>query len=159
MPWFYAMSKPSQEQVAAANLSRQGYDYYLPLIKQQKIGKGWVVEPLFRRYLFIFSPGQWYCLKNTKGVSHLLLGEGGPKVVQPEIITALRAREGPDGLVSLIQPPKFVPGQKVKVEDGPFAGHFALFEGMSAHERCHILLNWLGGQVKVMVDEGLLAAA
>jgi len=159
MPWFCAMSKPCQEQLAAANLKRQCYDYYLPLIKQAKPGKGWVIEPLFRRYLFIFSTGQWYSLRSTKGISHLLTGEDGPQVVSPDIIKLLKAREGPDGMVCLTPPPKFLPGQTVKVEEGPFAGHFALFEGTTAHDRCNILLKWLGGSVKVSVDEGLLAAA
>ena len=153
------MSKPSQEQLCAVNLKRQGYEYYLPFIKQLKPGKGWVIEPLFRRYLFIFTDGRWYSLRSTRGLSHVLTGEDGPKVVAPEIISALQSREGADGLVSLVIPPKFFTGQKVKVENGPFAGHFALYDGMSAHDRANVLLDWLGGKVKVSVDEGILAAA
>jgi len=159
MPWFCAMSKPNHEQLAAANLKRQCYEYYLPLIKQAKPGKGWVIEPLFRRYLFIFSDGRWYSIKNTKGISHFLTGEDGPKTVNPEIIAAIKAREGPDGMVCLVPPPKFLPGQTVKVEEGPFAGHFALFEGMTPPDRCHVLMSWLGGKVKATVGEALLAAA
>jgi len=153
------MSKPSQEQIAAANLTRQGYDYYLPRIKQAKPGRGVVIEPLFRRYLFIFTDGRWYSLQSTRGLSHVLMGEGGPQVVQDQIIASIRAREGPDGLICLAQPPKFSRGQKVRVDDGPFAGHFAKFQGMEPRERCQVLLNWLGGQVKVVLDERVLAAA
>lgn len=159
MPWFCAMSKPGAEAIAATNLERQGYEYYYPRIKQQKPGGSIVIEPLFRRYLFIFTDGRWYSLRSTRGVSHILTGEGGPKVVDEAIVTGLKAREGKDGLISLAIPPKFVPGQKVKLEAGPLAGQFALFESMSAHERCKVLLQWLGGQVSCVVDSSLLAAA
>jgi transcriptional antiterminator RfaH len=159
MPWIVGVSKPNQEALAAENLARQGYDYYYPRIKQQKPGKKAIIEPLFKRYLFILINFQWYPLRNTKGMSSLLMGEGMPRVVSPQVILEIKHREGPDGLIMLEQPPKFTKGQRVKVEHGPFAGHFALYDGMSAHERCRVLLNMLGALAKVELEEALLAAA
>jgi len=159
MPWIVGVSKPNQEAVAAANLARQGYQYYYPRIRQAKPGKKPIIEPLFKRYMFILIDLQWYVLKNTKGISSLLMGEGVPRVVSPQVILDIRRREGPDGLIMLEQPPKFRRGQRVKVEHGPLAGHLALYDGMAAHERCKVLLNMLGALAKVELEEALLAAA
>ena len=159
MPWIVGVSKPNQEAVAAENLARQGYDYYYPRIRQAKPGKKAVIEPLFKRYLFILINLQWYPLRNTKGMSSLLMGEGVPRVVSPQVILEIRRREGRDGLIQLQQPPKFTKGQRVKVEHGPFAGHLALYDGMGSHERCNVLLSMLGALTKVELEEGLLAAA
>lgn len=159
MPWIVGVTKPSQEAIAAVNLERQGYQYYYPRIKQAKAGKDPVIEPLFRRYLFIFIVDQWYSLRSTRGMSHVLLGEDGPRTVAAAIIASLRAREGKDGLFQLTAPPKYQAGDKIRIEDGPFAGRLALYEGQAAHERHRVLMDMLGGQVSVTLDECLLAAA
>lgn len=159
MPWIVGVTKPSQEAIAATNLERQGYTYYCPRIKQAKPGKAPQITPLFRRYLFIFILDQWYPVRSTRGMSHVLLGEGGPKIVAEPIIANLRAREGQDGLVQLTPPPKYRAGDRVRIGNGPFTGHLALFKGMASRERCQVLLNMLGAQVSVTLNEQMLAAA
>lgn len=152
------MTKPNQEAVAACNLARQGYDYYYPRLRQVKPDGSVAIEPLFRRYLFIFSDGRWYSLRSTRGMSHVLMGEGGPQAVSEAIIASLKAREGKDGLIRLPKPEKFSPGQTLKVESGFFAGQFAVFVTMTPHERCKVLLSWLGRSVTTDVDSRLLVA-
>lgn len=160
MPWIVGVTKPNAEAVAATNLERQGYGYYYPRIRQAKPGKEPRVEPLFRRYIFIHITDRWYSLRSTRGMHHLLMGEDGPKLVSPLVISALRAREASDGLIRLAQrPPKYRVGQKVKVEDGPFAGRYALYEGQAPRARSHVLLSLLGAEVKVTLDERVLTAA
>jgi len=158
MPWIVGVSKPNQEALAAENLARQGYDYYYPRIKQAKPGKKAVIEPLFKRYLFILIDLHWCCLRNTKGMSSLLMGEGVPRVVSPCVIAEIKGREGPDGLIQLIKPPKYRKGQRVKVDHGPLAGHLALYDGVSSHDRARVLLSMFGCMTKVELEEGLLAA-
>jgi hypothetical protein len=53
----------------------------------------------------------------------------------------------------------FAVGQKVRVEDGPFWGRFALYDGQSSAERCFVLLHLMGRLVRAQVRESDLAAA
>ena len=54
--WYLVHTKIRQEAVALANLQRQGFECFLPLIWVEKLRRGnlqVVQEPLFPRYLFI----------------------------------------------------------------------------------------------------------
>lgn len=159
MSWIVGVTKPCQEAIAATNLEWQGYQYYYPRIKQAKPGKTPHIEPLFRRYLFICITDQWYPVRSTRGMSHVLMNEGGPRYVADGIITELRAREGDDGYIQLVAPAKYRAGDKVRLQGGPFAGQLGLYEGMAPHDRCRVLLNMLGSAVSVTLDESILAAA
>lgn len=159
MPWIVGVTKPNAEAVAATHLERQGYQYYLPRIRQAKPGKAPSVEPLFRRYIFIFITERWYPLRSTRGISHLLMKDAGPSRVPESTIAGLRSRHDKDGFVQLTTPDKYQIGDKVRVEDGPFAGHIALYEGMAPHDRCQVLLSLMHRAVSVTLDERYLAAA
>ena len=72
----------------------------------------------------------------------------GPAAVPDGVITALKARET-DGLIDLPRPPKFRPGDRLRVCSGPFAGHVGLYAGMKPRERVEVLLAILGGSQRV----------
>ena len=58
-PWYVAHTKPRQEFTAVANLQRQGYKTYVPMLYRSKKRRGhWerIEEVCFPRYVF-FSPG------------------------------------------------------------------------------------------------------
>lgn len=94
----------------------------------------------------------------TRGISRVLLGDDGPARLPDECIKDLRAREH-HGLVQLTSPPKFLPGDRVKTETGPFVGHLLIYEGQSAHDRVKVLVNLLGRAVRIELDEKTLVAA
>ena len=72
----------------------------------------------------------------------------GPAAVPDGVIVASRARET-GGLIDLPRPPKFRPGDRLRVIHGPFAGHVGLYAGMKPHERVEVLLAILGGSQRV----------
>jgi transcriptional antiterminator RfaH len=72
----------------------------------------------------------------------------GPAAVAEAVIEDLKARET-GGLIELPQPPKFRPGDRLRVLHGPFAGHIGLYAGMKPRERIEVLLALLGGSQRV----------
>lgn len=66
--WYLVHTKPKQELVAVENLQRQGYNCYLPTLRQQKIQRAQlkvVSEPMFPRYVFVAGDRHF----QTKGSS------------------------------------------------------------------------------------------
>ena len=56
LTWYLIYTKPRQEAIALTNLSRQGFECYLPMLKVEKIRQrktALVTETMFPRYLFI----------------------------------------------------------------------------------------------------------
>ena len=72
----------------------------------------------------------------------------GPAAVPAAVIADLRGRET-GGLIDLPRPPKFHPGDRLRVTSGPFAGHVGLYAGMKPRERVEVLLAILGGSQRV----------
>jgi transcriptional antiterminator RfaH len=159
VPWIVALTKPNHEAIAAVNLQRQEFDYYYPryLLKKPRFKP--VIRPLFPRYIFIHIEQLWRSLSGTRGISYLMMGENGPRIVQDQIINDLKLREDSSGLYQLIPPPKFQRGDTVKCEEGPFAGRLLLYEGMLTHERVACLLAIMGRKTLVSVEESALIAA
>lgn len=127
MNWYVIHSKPRQEQRALENLSRQGFECYLPILSVEKIQRGALrlaSEPMFPRYLFLASnrPNQglnWTAIRSTKGVCNLVSFGQTPATASASLISSLRNLE-----VSAAKTPQrlFSPGQRVQLIDGPFAG-------------------------------------
>jgi len=103
---------------------------------------------LFPGYLFVFIELQWSRARWSPGVVRIVLNGGTPAVVPDGVIAALKARET-GGLIELPRPPKFRPGDRVRLLHGPLAGHVGLYAGMKARERIEVLLSLLGGRQRV----------
>src|SRR5215210_7146750 len=91
--WYLVYAKPRQESVAQTNLVRQGYETYLPLVRQTVKRQGrrvTVVGPMFPRYLFIRLDTQsdnWAPIRSTLGVVSLVrFGQQAPQV--PDALVA-----------------------------------------------------------------------
>ncbi len=157
--WAVAITKPNNENRAEINLERQGFVSYLPKYLS-KVGKELKVKILFPRYIFIVIEDQWHRINSTFGVSRLLLNnEGKPAVVSNKIIDNLKLKEDQKGLISLPDPPKFSQGQPVRVANGSFSGYRALYDGMRPNDRARVLIEMLGQQVSIELDERDLVLA
>jgi transcription elongation factor/antiterminator RfaH len=156
--WSVAVTKPSGENRASLNLTRQGYLSYLPKYLS-RVGKEIKVKILFPRYIFVLIESQWHTINSTFGVSRLILNnESKPAIVQDRIIDDLKMKENDQGFISLPEPPKFSRGENVRVVNGSFVGYSGLYDGMRDRERARILINLLGQQVRVELDEKDLAS-
>ena len=163
--WYAAQTHPHAEAKAKAHLQRQGFDSYLPrYLKQRRHARRVevVARPLFPRYLFVAIDTQiqrWHAIRSTIGISRLVGTGDGPAPVPQDIIDALKRRENADGFVVLAPPPRFAPGDKVRVVEGVFSDSLGLYQGMTGKERVAILLDLLGRKVRVALDPANIDAA
>ena len=159
--WIVVVTKPNCENIAAVNLERQGYKYYLPRFRQPRPNKAFLIKPLFPRYLFTFVDKVWYSIRGTRGVSHALFGDSGPCYVPALAIDKLKEREDKDGYYVLMNSlqERFQKGDQVVATEGPLIGLPLVYVGMTARERVRVLASMLGCQVPVILDEKILTAA
>jgi len=158
MSYWVAMTKASSENLAEHHLKRQGFIPYLPRYLS-RIGKEIKVKILFPRYLFIKEELQWHSIHGTRGITRLLMRESTPAVIPDKIIENLRMKEDHKGFISLPEPPKFRSGEKVRVVNGSLEGYSALYDGMRPNERARVLIDMLGQQIQVELDEKDLVLA
>lgn len=165
MPWVICQTKPSREQWAALNIRRQGAIPYLPQTFNPRSHRR---EALFPSYIFVgLTRDQSFgFLNNTYGISRLLMQTTAtglaPVTVSRSIIKELRQRENANGVISLKsdepQTPEFQPNDPVKILEGPFTGHAALFHHQ-AKRRVQVLLQLLGQIVTVELERRQIVAA
>lgn len=159
LAWYLIHTKPRQEALALTNLSRQGFECYMPMLRLQKIRQrkaATVAEPMFPRYLFIrldtSGSGQsWSPIRSTLGVNQLVRFGGQPAKVDGQLFDLIRSREQGTHAQAL-----FSAGDNVTVADGPFAGLEAIYQNTDAESRSMILLNILSKPVAMRIDTASL---
>jgi transcriptional antiterminator RfaH len=153
--WACAQLMANKAALALHCLSLAGYATYYPRLREQRRSHGRRIEvrpPLFLNYAFVLIELQWHTARWAPGVCRLVTnGDGRPATVPDAIITAIKARER-DGLVELPKP-SLEPGVRVRILEGPFRGHLAIYAGMSARERVALLLQILGGPQRVTLAQ------
>ena len=162
MTWYLIHTKPRQEAVALTNLSRQGFECYLPMLNVEKIRQrktALVAEAMFPRYLFIRlgtsgSDQSWSPIRSTLGVTQMVKFGGQPAKVDAQLIDLIRFRE-----TSRPVKPMFAPGDHVVVADGPFTGLEAIYQTTDAERRSMILLEMLCKSVPMRIDTASLRKA
>jgi transcriptional antiterminator RfaH len=156
MHWYAVNTRPRQETIAQWNLERVGVEAFCPQLKQNKVirrKKQVVVGPLFPGYLFVrFNVDTHYRAVNyAQGVRGIVAFASVPAMVEEEMIKSIKSRLE-DGCVT-IQPPSFLSGETVRIQDGPFDGLEAIFEReMTTQQRVVVLLKALSYQARVVVD-------
>jgi transcriptional antiterminator RfaH len=155
--WYLVYCKPRQERVAVENLERQGYETYLPRVRETRRRAGQrvkVIAPLFPRYLFIHLDQQfdnWGPIRSTLGVVSLVRFGQMPAHVPDELLEVLRRREDAEGL-HVIEPRPLKPGTRVRVTSGSLAGYEGIFLARTARERVVLLLDILGKATRTQMD-------
>ena len=155
--WYLVLTKPQSEFKAQENLSRQGYETYLPLLQTSRRRNGKNVkrtEALFPRYLFIHldkEADNWSPIRSTIGVAGLVRFGGMPAVVPENMIENLKENENELGLQSF-EKKELQPGDKVEIIDGPFEGFKAVYQKMKSTERVSVLLDIVGKNTQVTLS-------
>ena len=146
--WSVAQTQVMRETTAITNLEREGFTVYAPKIKQVDRGRLRIV-PLFQGYVFVRIGEFWSPVVKTVGIVRLLRQGEVPAKLEDEFVIALQRRER-DGFVRLPKtPPRLNKGDTVRVMRGTFAGHLAVYDGMTAKERELVLLEFLGRKVRL----------
>lgn len=160
--WYLVHTKPRQEDVALANLERQGYECYLPQMRIERIRRRKAeiaTEPMFPRYLFIRLDSSdqgksWSPIRSTLGVSQLVHFGARAAKVDDALVELLRQREQAMPLDTM-----FHSGDSVVITDGPFAGIEAIYQTADTERRAFILLEILSKPVSMQIDTGRLRKA
>jgi transcriptional antiterminator RfaH len=162
LSWYLVHTKPRQEDIALANLERQGYQCYLPQMRIERIRRRKAeiaTEPMFPRYLFIRLDSSdqgksWSPIRSTLGVSQLVHFGARAAKVDDTLVDLLRQREQ-----ALPTEAMFASGDSVVITDGPFAGIEAIYQTADAERRAFILLEILAKPVSMHIDTGRLRKA
>lgn len=156
MNWYLLQTKPNAHGAACDHLKRQGFDIFLPLIIKttKKNGKFLDIKaPLFQGYLFMgasIDPVPWKSVNGTRGISMAVTFDGVYRPVSTHIITGLQSRCDDDGVIQRLD--EIVPGDRVKIERGPFAEFICSIEDIQDDRRAWILIELLQQKTRSSVS-------
>jgi transcriptional antiterminator RfaH len=148
MTWYLIQTKPRSEKLALENLTNQGYECYLPMMKVEKVISNQIEVqkvPLFPRYLFInldldFESKSWTPIRSTRGVSNLVKFGETPAKIHDELVKHIYSREHLSD--SKIEP-LYQKGQILKIVHGPFSGFESIYQGMDPEMRVIVLIEFM----------------
>lgn len=149
--------KPRQETVARENLTRQGYEVYLPVMREVRRRQGRRVTlnaPMFPRYLFIHLNSQtdnWSPIRSTLGVVSIVRFGRAAARVPDALIAAMKSREDANG-IQVLPVEEYMPGTRVRITQGSFAGYEGIFQAATGRDRVAVLLDVLGRNARATVD-------
>ena len=142
LSWHLVHTKPRGEARALANLERQGFEVFLPLITLQKVRRGKltsVTEPMFSRYLFIRTTSIMQDLslvRSTLGVIQLVRFGTVPAKVPNDWVEAMR-------LQPAVHEKLFHAGDKLLIGNGMLKGLDAIYVQPDGESRAMVLINLL----------------
>ena len=156
MNWYLLQTRPNAHVTARDNLRRQGFNVFLPLITKtiKKNGKFLDIKtPLFPGYLFMgtsIDPIHWTSINATRGISKAVTLDGVYRSVSAQIIEGLQHRCDKDGVIQSLN--DIVPGDRAKIERGPFSEFVCTVEHIKDNHRAWVLIDLLQQQARVEVS-------
>jgi transcription elongation factor/antiterminator RfaH len=142
--WYLIKTKPLNENKVNTRLTGAGFETLYPrMFKRNRRKRSTDIRPLFPTYLFVRFPlDDIQTIRYTRGVARIVSFGSEPQTVGEEIIQAIQARMDGSGVVQLVASPiRLKPGQKIRIEEGPFEGFEAVFvEELPDRERVVLLL-------------------
>jgi len=159
--WFVVHTQPHAEMRVVANLLRQEFRPFCPLVAKTIRHARKVTQthaPLFPNYLFVsldVSRDRWRSVNGTFGVVRLLTYGDVPLPVPKGVVESIEARLNAEGAIDWSA--SFAYGQAVRICDGPFADFVGRIEHLDGTGRVCILLDLMGRAVTVVTRTDKLA--
>jgi len=153
--WYVLQSKPNKEEFVLQQLSIHNIDVYYPCIRIQPINpRSRKTKPCFPGYLFINTNLDTVgitVLKWIPGAIGMVDFGGELATVPDDLLQAIRNHMDRINNTNSETHRKFIPGDKVIIQSGPFAGYQAVFDTfLPGHERVRVLLQMLQDrQIKI----------
>lgn len=160
--WFLAQVKPNSYSIAERNLTRQGFQSFMPMEEETRQRNDKFVtamRPLFPGYIFValnVAHGGWRSVNSTYGVTRLVSFGKEPAAVPLDLVSQLMLRCDAEG--KLLPPKLLKPGDQVTLTKGPFANFVAEVEKIAPDRRVWVLMEIMGGQTRVAVAADQLRA-
>lgn len=155
--WAVCQTHPQAERWALANLTRQSFDAYLPLMAIQRRDRATptirhqVEVPLFAGYVFVaISSPFWAPIQHTRGISRLLMAGNQPHYLFPGVLEAVRATESVRRHL-VAEKPYWAPGTPCSLATGVFSGLPAVVLDAEGHDEVRIGVMFLGQIRQVVV--------
>ena len=151
--WFILQFKPNSHHQAVKNLTRQGFEVFLPLhdTTSRKLSRFVSTsKPLFPGYMFIRfdrAKPEWHKINNTYGVSRLITFNSILKSIPTTFVDILMKRCDLSGKLILVK--KLKKGAQVTVLKGPFVNFIATVEKYEADQRIWILMDLMGRKTRI----------
>jgi transcription antitermination factor NusG len=157
--WYVLRSKPRKEDVVWQQLQTKNIENYYPRIRVHPVNpRARKIKPYFPGYLFIYADLEALGVSTFKWMPHSLgfvSFDGVPARIPDIVIGDLKKRiqeindaggEVFDGLE---------PGDKVRIQDGPFSGYEAVFDArLPGQERVRVLLKLITNLRQIPVELG-----
>jgi transcription antitermination factor NusG len=151
--WFALQVRSRSEKKVLQFLTKEGFDVYLPLlstIKQWSDRKKKVQLPLISSIVFIrINPVLLYTSCQHPSVFGPIKYLGRPATVRTEEIENLRILASSGFLSDWKETSRIERGEKVRLNEGPFAGLEGVFVGEKANNRIAVNLDSLGKSIVV----------
>jgi transcriptional antiterminator RfaH len=158
--WFILQFKSNSHLQATKNLTRQGFETFLPLHDATSRKSSRFIntaQPLFPGYMFITfdrAESKWHKINNTYGVSRLVTFNSILKSIPTTFVDSLMKRYDLSGKLLPMQ--KLKKGDQVKVLKGPFANFIATVETYETDQRIWILMDLMGRKTKIQTPSDAL---
>jgi transcriptional antiterminator RfaH len=160
--WFAVRTKRFRETLASSGVAALGLEAFLPMIKVES-AKDVVIrcnsKPLFPGYFFarFNSAISLQAVESARGVVHVIKSGVLPVPVDDEIVREIQDRVEADGLICL-QKRELKIGERVSIQEGPFAGMMGKLEAeLDDRRRVAILLETLWN-ARIVIDKRWLDA-
>jgi transcription elongation factor/antiterminator RfaH len=161
--WYVARTLAQREVYAAQQLANQEFRAFVPCYwKNRRHARKveTISAPLFPRYIFVIidrTRDRWRSINGTLGVDRLLMQGAEPLAVPPGVVENLIQAADDSGNLRFDH--NLEVGQAVKVTAGVFAELVGQLERLDDNGRVRVLLDILGGKVRVSIPQAFLSPA
>jgi len=143
--WYALHSKPNHENLLWEQLTLREIEAFLPCITVKPVNpRARKIRPIFPGYVFVhfdISQHGESMLQWIPGAGGLVKFGNDFGYIPDSLIQAIRKRVGELHAVKCEPPPTARLGETVIIQDGPFKGYEAIFDGrLSGSERVRVLL-------------------
>jgi transcriptional antiterminator RfaH len=158
--WYAIQTKANREKEVEKRLCDLDLEVFLPWMRaRRRIGSRfhWVLAPLFPGYVFcrLDMALSGKAVRYSPGVRDFLTFGSRVAEVGENILQALRER-CPGGIAE-IDPVNAKPGDRVRINEGPFSGLEAIFEQkLRGSERIAVLLEILGRETRIVLPREII---
>ncbi len=160
-PWLVLRTKSRHENKVESDLQQNQITAYLPrqrVVRRSKGQRAVVERPLFPGYVFVRPRlEQFEKIRYIRGSCGFVFAGAKPATMKETELDAVRVLV--DSGAALAVEPALVPGRRVRVVSGPFAGACGELVRIKNRDRFVINAQALNSSVSVEVTEDMIAVA
>lgn len=160
--WYVLQSKPNKEEFLTSQLEARNIEYFFPTIRVKPVNpRSHNYRPYFNGYVFFHSDlneSEFVQYERIPGVQKIVHLGGEVAYVPENIMQAIKNKVNSINNRKSDQTNKWVRGELIDVQSGPFEGYEAIFdESITGTQRVIVLLNMLQGRkLKVEMNENFI---